>query len=231
MDNSKCVILVPVGSAIEAECDDALRKLEARGYPVRRVYGYAAIDQARSQMATDALGDGFDELMWIDSDILFDPESVDRLRSHDLPFVAGIYPKKAARALSCHLLPETESVQFGAGGGLMPIRYAATGFLLTRRQVYDDIRSRLALPTCNERRGRAMVPYFLPMLLGEPGGTWYLGEDYAFSERARQVGYEIMADTSIRLGHVGRYAYGWEDAGGSHPRYGSYRFDVARKRG
>ncbi len=230
MSAAACVVLVPVASAIDPDCDRALRELEARGYEVRRVYGHAAIDQARSQMATDALADGFDQLMWIDSDVLFDPAAVERLRSHDLPIVGGIYVKKAARALACHLLSETECVEFGAGGGLLPIRYAAAGFMLTRRALYDRIRETHALPICNEARGRPMIPFFLPMLLSEPGGSWYLGEDYAFSERARRAGFEIFADTSLRLGHVGRYAYGWEDAGGSHVRYASYRFQVAGKR-
>src|SRR5215813_4903128 len=90
----RCVVLVPVGSYVEPDCDRALSQLEARGYVVRRVYGYAAIDQARSQMATDALAEGFDELMWIDADIGFDPDSVDRLRDHGLPISCGIYPKK-----------------------------------------------------------------------------------------------------------------------------------------
>jgi len=225
------VVLVPVGSSIDPECDRSLRSLEANGYVVRRVYGHAAIDQARSQMASDALADGFEELMWIDADVAFDPESVGRLREHDLPLCAGIYPKRGQRALSCHLLPDTEVVEFGARGGLLTIRYAATGFLLTRRCVYEDVRDKLALPTCNEKRGRAMVPFFLPTLLREPdGGTWYLGEDYSFCERARQAGYSVVADTSIRLGHLGRYPYSWEDAGGTLARHGSYRFEVARGR-
>jgi hypothetical protein len=51
-DPSKCVVLVPVASMIEPACDDALYELERRGYQVRRVRGYAAIDQGRNQMAT-----------------------------------------------------------------------------------------------------------------------------------------------------------------------------------
>ena len=35
-----------------------------------------------------------------------------------------------------------------------------------------------------------------------------------------------MADTSIRLWHVGPYRYGWEDAGKSHDRYADYTFSL-----
>lgn len=229
MDNSKCVILVPFGSHIEPECAGPLTELERRGYAVRRVSGYAAIDQGRSQMATDALADGFDELMWIDSDIGFDPSSVDRLRAHGLPLVSAIYPKKGQRALASCLNPETSEVTFGEGGGLLEIAYAAAGFLLTRREVYQSIHERLGLPLCNQGFGRPLVPYFLPLIVPHEGSHWYLGEDYAFCARAKQVGYKIMADTQIRLRHIGRYGFSWEDAGGELPRYPRYAFHVAGK--
>jgi hypothetical protein len=223
-----CAILVPVGAYIEPDCERALSVLEHRGYAVRRVFGYAAIDQARSQMATDALADGFEELMWIDSDIAFDPDDVDRLRAHGVPFVCGIYPKKGQRALACNLLQETGRVVFGEGGGLLEIGYAATGFLLTRRQVYADVERALRLPTCNKRHGRAIIPYFLPLLLEESDGHWYLGEDFAFSERARRAGHKVMADTRVRLSHIGKYGYSWEDAGGQTTRYARYEFQVRK---
>ncbi len=228
MDNSRCAVLVPVASHVEAECERALAALEKRGYVVRRIAGYAAIDQGRSQMATDALAEGFEELMWIDSDIGFDPGAVDRLRAHRLPLVCGIYPKKGERALACHLLPGTAAVTFGEGSAPIEILYAATGFLLTHRAVYETMRTASALPTCNARFRRPIVPYFLPMCVPDGDGHWYLGEDFAFSERARSAGFPIVADPAIRLRHIGRYGYGWEDAGADVARYGRYTFNVTR---
>jgi hypothetical protein len=35
-----------------------------------------------------------------------------------------------------------------------------------------------------------------------------------------------MADTTIRLLHVGTCAYGWEDAGGGPQRQGTYRYQI-----
>jgi len=222
----KCIVLVPVGSHVEPECERGLARLEARGYTVRRVYGYAAIDQARSQMATDALAEGYEELLWIDSDIGFEADAVDRLREHHLPIVCGIYPKKGVRALSCHLAPNTPTVVFGAGGGLLEILYAATGFLLTRREVYETMQEKLTLPVCNEAFARPIVPYFLPLIGERDGKPWYLGEDFAFSERARRAGFSVMADTTIRLRHMGRYGYTWEDAGSDRPSFSTYTFHV-----
>ena len=144
MDNSRCVILVPAGRHIEPHCQYSLRQLEAEGYPVRRLHGFAQIDVARNRLASEAVAEGFEELMWIDSDIAFEPRSVRRLRSHDLPIVCGLYPKKVEKAWSCQFLPGQRALMLGEGGGLIEILYAAAGFLLVRRSVFLEIQERLA---------------------------------------------------------------------------------------
>ena len=142
MDPRKCAILVPFSGFIHQECDDALKELERRGYRVRRVGGFAAIDQGRNVIATDALMDGFEETLWIDSDVGFHPDSVDQLRSHPHPIVAGVYPQKGKRALACHVMPGSPSIVFGKHGGLVELLYAGTGFLLIRREVYLTIQQK-----------------------------------------------------------------------------------------
>jgi hypothetical protein len=222
LDRRKCVILVPFATHIHPACDEGLRDLERRGYSVRRVGGYAAIDQGRSQMATDALRAGFEETMWIDADIGFHPDSVDRLRSHALPLACGIYPQKAKRALACHVLPGAPSMTFGAQGGLFELLYAAAGFLLIRREVYEKVQEQCHLPVCNERFGNPLIPFFQPLACRTDNGYWYLAEDYAFCQRAHEAGFRIFADTTIRLWHLGTYPYGWEDAGIEPQRYANF---------
>ena len=222
MDPRKCVVIVPFNSFIHQECENALKELERRGYRVWRVGGYAAIDQGRNQMATDAMSDGYEETVWIDSDVAFHPDSVDQLRSHPHPIVCGIYPQKGKRALACHVASGTHSLVLGEKGGLAEMLYAATGFLMIRREVYQNVQRQLDLPICNEKYGSPMIPFFQPMVRPVEDGYWYLAEDYAFCHRARECGYKIYADTSIRLWHIGSYRYGWEDAGMDRPRFSTF---------
>jgi len=217
----RAIVLVPYLTHIEPACDRGLRELEHRGLEVRRYASTAAVDRTRSELATAALRDGFDELIWIDSDIAFEPADVDKLRSHDLPIVAGMYAKKGPQAFAAYFEPGTETLQLGASGGPCRARYIGMGFVYTQRRVYDDVQRVCSLPLCDARSEPPAVPYFLPMVIeddAQPGGYWYLGEDYAFCERARQAGYELIVDTSIRLGHIGSYQYGWEDAVHQLPR-------------
>jgi hypothetical protein len=222
LDPRRCVILVPFTGFIHQDCEQSLKELERRGYHVRRVGGYAAIDQGRNQMATDALAEGFEETFWIDSDVAFNPDDVDRLRRHSLPIVCGIYPQKGKRALACHVMFGIPSTEFGKTGGLIELLYAGTGFLLVRREVYLTIQERLNLPMTNERFGHPMLPFFLPMIRTIEESHWYLAEDYAFCQRARECGFKVYADTSVRLWHIGTYRYGWEDAGMDRPRFASF---------
>jgi hypothetical protein len=225
LDPRRCVVLVPFSGFIHPQCDSSLKELERRGYEVRRVDGYSAIDQGRNQMATDALVNGFEETMWIDSDIGFDPDDLEKLRKHGLPIVCGIYPQKGKRAVACHVLPGTRSLRFGESGGLVEILYAGAGFLFVRREAYLGVQLALGLPVCNERFNSPMIPFFQPLLHPFEDGHWYLAEDFAFSERARRSGFKIYADTSIRLWHIGSYGYGWEEAGLEPSRFATFQFD------
>ncbi len=199
--------------------------------------GNSAIDLARSLMATEALDQGFEDIMWLDADIAFTADAVEKLRSHKVPIACGLYAKKGQRELAAYLLPETKEVVFGEGGGLLEVQYVGAGFVLTRREVYEDIRDRLNVKRVNTRWGKGFYPFFQPLIVkdphGESGAEWYLGEDFAFCERARQARHTIFADTTIRLMHIGRYGYGWEDAGNGHgpgaQRFATYRMQLGAK--
>ena len=95
---SSCVVLVPslTGSPLP-ECEERLQVLERRGYAVWRLRGFSSVETARSQAATDALSKGFDELIWIDGDVVFDPNDIERLREHNLLIVGGLVPKSYGR--------------------------------------------------------------------------------------------------------------------------------------
>jgi predicted O-methyltransferase YrrM len=218
--------LVPLGGPLDPGCDDALRELERRGYPVWRYRGYSAVDAVRNQMATDAVQQGFSETLWVDADVVFDPDDVDKLRAHNLPITCGVYPKKGPRQFACEFLPGTPAVRFGRHGGLVEVRFCGFGFVHVRKEVFITVQRRLMLPVCNRRFGSPLIPFFEPLVVPDPGGHWSLSEDYAFCERARRCGFKVVADTSIRLWHVGSYRYGWEDAGSPHERFADYTFHL-----
>ena len=175
------------------------------------MYGCPNVDIARAEIASQALREGATELMWIDADVQFNPNDVEKLRNHNLPICAGLYPKKGHAEMACHFLPGTERVMLGKQGGLIEMQFVGLGFAHTRAEVYSRMKEQFELPDCNQRFGPAITPWFQPSVVNDPLCTWYLGEDYSFCTRARMCGFKVMADTSIRLGHIGKYTWTWDD--------------------
>lgn len=226
MSRSRCTVLVPYHHHIEPACERSLRGLESLGYRVERAGGGAAIDRARSELATRTLAQDVDEILWIDADVSFEPEAVDKLRSHGLPLVGGLYARKGQQGFTSVFAPGTTELTIGEAGGLVEARYVATGFLLTHRRVYEDIARVFDLPVCNALDAPC-VPYFLSMVIKDPErGFWYLSEDWSFCERARRAGYTPMLDMSIRLWHFGSYPYGWEDVAAPRARHRSVKIEI-----
>ncbi len=246
-DPSSCAVLVPVGSHIEPQTENALRELERRGYPVWRSFGCSAIDFARSRLATQALAQGFAETLWIDADIVFDPDEVDRLRRWTLSdilaagrsepdsepnsqaeeplVVTGVYAKKGLRELAVQMYVDAgETLHFGHNAPFQKAIYAPGGMLLVRRRAYEMVAEACQLPHCTTNEAHGMIPFFMPMIIQEGSQSIYLCEDFAFSRRLRDVGIDIWIDMQIRLYHLGSYPYSWEDAGKAVERYASYRF-------
>lgn len=203
--NSKdCIILVPVSHAIEPDCDAALRSLEKLGYPVWRCYGFSAIDQGRNVMAQTALDKGYKELMWIDSDVIFQTSDVGLLRKKNLPVSCGIYGLKDGSGRPAADLSNSKII----GVNQLQISLVGAGFLHTRREVYEQIVGKLKLPKCTGRHC-SYHPYFLPLVENKQ----YLGEDFAFCRRLDNCGIKIIADTSLRLAHIGKQRHRWQPDG------------------
>lgn len=199
------VILVPVAHHIEPSVDESLRKLESMGYTVWRKYGWSAIDQGRCAIAQEALDNGYEHLVWIDADVAFWPYDIEKIINHKLPFVSAPYTVKGWPSLTTEFVDK--KVELGEKGGLYEINYGATGFMYTHRSVYEKMAKELKMEKVKIWGGQYNVyPYFYPMLIdGE-----YLGEDFAFCRRLRQIGIKLYCDTTIRLAHIGKYSYSYD---------------------
>jgi hypothetical protein len=228
VDRGPSVVLTPHLNGIEPECEKALQQLEQSGVRVVRRGGCSAIDVARNEMLSDALHDGAESVLFIDSDIGFEPHDALRLLARPEPVVAGVYAKKSRREMASIFADGVTEVLFGPEAPApYLLKYAATGFLRLRAEVLRRMIAELALPLCNTHWGRGVWPFFLPLTVPQGPGKWhYLGEDWAFSHRLAQIGVVPLADTTIRLWHWGRYGFSWEDAGADVRRYRSYNYRI-----
>lgn len=220
----KTIVLVPHLNGIEEPCEAGLKQLEIAGLRVQRRRGCSGIDRARCQMVSEAMHDGYESMLFIDADVSFDPADALRMFERPEPVISGVYAIKGVRRFAS-VFDGVEEVVFGKKApDSYPLVYAAGGFLRFTADVLRRMIDHFKFPLCDLKWGRGLWPFFLPIVTDD---GHYLGEDWAFSYRLREMGVKVLADTSIRLYHWdGPRAYSWEEAGGSPPgkRFSTYRF-------
>jgi hypothetical protein len=186
--------------------------MELRDWP-----GDSAIGRARNNCAAEFLSSDCTDLLFIDTDLIFSPDHIARIVSHDVDIVGGCYPKKQKQlswvlnTLEGHASPDPDT-------GLQRVRYMGTGFLRIRRSVfermieaYPEIAYR---PDAGEQGGDKHDFFTFGVYRDQPDKPGrYLSEDWYFCQRVIDLGINIYADTRIVLKHVGKAIYPLEDIG------------------
>lgn len=167
--------------------------------------------------------------MFIDADISFDPAQFLRLLAFDQEVVAAGYPIKTImwekvpfradqgepmrEAGLLYTIEPCTGPDLDVMDGFATAVYAATGFLLIKRGVFEKMFraypetkfSHLDAPRADQ--GARENLYALYDCLIDPETGRYLSEDYAFSRRWRQIGNKIWVDLISRLNHSGSYTF------------------------
>lgn len=149
---------------------------------------------SRNQLTDKAVKGGYDRVLWLDSDMYFDPDLLERLNAHldhGLDIVAGLFftrkiPVRPCAYSRCELvekdgifIPTIEPAEYGAE--LFEVAACGFGAVAMKTEVLAKVSER-DFP-------------FSPL----PG----FGEDFSFCLRARELGYHIWCDPTIKVGHVG----------------------------
>jgi hypothetical protein len=150
-----------------------------------------------------------DVFLMIDDDIAFkreDAAKVVDLARQKRGIACGAYSVRDGGHLACRTLVPGERIRFGDEAEPMEIRWAATGFMAAHRDVIEAIAA--TMPICQNNGGQDFWPLFMPAVItGEDDVSIYLSEDYAFCQRAKDLGFEVWMDPSVGLIHYGQFPY------------------------
>jgi hypothetical protein len=158
------------------------------------------IPSQRAQLAQAALDQGCDWLLWVDSDMRFPKESLDRLMSHKQPIVACNYttrrPPLKTTAFK-ELGGEPVTVDSMKATGLEEVAGCGMGLMLTSAEVFR----------------KTPKPWFA--LMYSTVNDAYHGEDLFFTARAAEQGFKTMIDHDLsrEIGHTGQLTYRHEFIG------------------
>ena len=145
------------------------------------------IYMARDRLASVAVNGDYTHVLWLDSDMVFEPEIFEDLQFCGKDFVSGIAHGRRSPFLSCLFKNiSLESLQRWKLEEYPkePFEVAGCGFacVLIKTSILRDV-----MQTCKT--------CFTPFL--------QYGEDLSFCKRAVTLGYKIFAEPAVRLGHVG----------------------------
>lgn len=163
------------------------------------------IYDARNAIAKQAVAEGHDRVLWLDSDMVFAPDIMERLAAdmdegHDL--VSGLYFKRKA-PIAPVIYQDMGHMEVEGGGykpyalpmedypadQIVPIKGCGFGVCMTSVALIKRVIDRYGLP-------------FSPIL--------GFGEDLSFCARAGELGADMVCDTRIKVGHIA-YAAVTED--------------------
>lgn len=159
---------------------------------------------ARNLISLTAIENHFDRVMWFDSDMMFNPDTLEILH-HDMDeyqcdMVSGLYVKRHTpvepviyktleepkRMPDGHLAKQITPYYDYPQNEVFHIRGCGFGCVLTSVKLLKDVWDRF---------GPAFTPF--------PWG----GEDISFCHRVNQLGYPIYCDSSVSCGHIGEWVY------------------------
>jgi hypothetical protein len=195
--NAKVAICVPVRDYVTAAFSYSLamlmKKCSEAGLQtsLHMVMG-SEIASQRQQLATTALETDCTHIFWLDSDIKFPADTLQKLLSSKQDIIACNYSTRVAPHLPVAFTSDTDmDMRLTEIKGIHQVCAVGLGCMLIKRTVFETL----------------SLPYF--------GVSWnddytsLVGEDIFFCQKAREYGYTINidSDASQHISHIGTAAY------------------------
>lgn len=166
--------------------------LSGIAFHVAFVPGCSLITQARNQAVRDFLKSDADRMIFIDSDVSWEPGAVLKLALHKPDFVGGAYRyKDEVEGYPVHYLDRPE-LWADPVTGLLEVAALPGGFMSLSRAVFTRLQE--AFPN---RAYRWSEQDFHAYFHIPPGG----GEDGAFCNDWRSIGGQVWMDPGLTLTH------------------------------
>ncbi len=151
--------------------------------------GYT-ISENRAYVVTQALKNKSDYLLFIDDDMVFEPDTLDKLLACKKDIIGVVYhSRKLPLEPTVVLYDGTVLKNDAIPKDLMRCQHVGTGIMLVDMGIFDHIDK----------------PYF-DTETHESGFT-QMGEDAWFCRQADKKNIEIWCDPTIKVGHLGDYEY------------------------
>lgn len=172
------------------------------------ICGCSVVSRARNLLAKDFLESDCTDLLFIDADINFHADDVFRLLAWTSDpkkgIVAGVPRTRKTNKVYIATLDQDDQGLTMNGMGLVRATRVATAFMMVRRDVFEKlVANHPEWSYRDDNSGRDLHAIFDFKVTPEG----YIGEDFLFCDRTRELGFEVWIDPTIKLGHMGVQEY------------------------
>lgn len=190
----KTLIAVPSMDQVPARFAQALAMLQKEGDCAVTFQIGSLVYMSRDNLAQQAIQMGADRILWLDSDMVFGPDVLSTLsrtmKETKADMVTGVYFRRVEPFTP--VLYEKLELKDGQ------VSYKDWGEL-PKEDVFEVAGCGFGCVLMNTDVAMSILAKFHEMFT--PLGN--MGEDLAFCWRARQLGYKIVCNQTLPLGHVG----------------------------
>lgn len=194
MSELKYLIAIPCMDAMPTPFVAALTAMKRVGLTRHSFLANSLVYDARNMLAQEAIDTGVDRVLFLDSDMFFQPDMMERMAADldtGIDFVTGISVKRRFPTMPCIYkdvgIGHTEVYEDYPQDKLFQIAGCGFGAVMMNVSMLNDIWDKYGKP-------------FLPI----PGE---LGEDLTFCYRAQLSGYKLWCDSKIKVAHIGQFFY------------------------
>lgn len=180
-----------------------LHELAKQGWPVEYSFQKGThIAMNREHLVRDFLKTECKFLVFIDSDIAFEPKDIFELIASNVDVVSGVYrfrnPTKAGQSILPIKLINGEYLDLGKGDVLQECEFVPGGMLVVRRSAIEQMYEKV--PYIFDQGFDKSNP---PISIEED----FVGEDVTFCKVWRDLGGKIYVNTKVLVGHLGEFEY------------------------
>jgi hypothetical protein len=238
--NVKLLVATPVHSEVSIHYAESLLTLQGMGHSLGLVIDFlllksSLVTQGRNLCVSNFLNKKeYTHMLFIDSDISFDPSSVLKLLRCDKDVVSIPYPMKTINWNKVHgRIQEQKDININdlsrsgfmypikvedqqsitVSKGIMEVTHAPTGFMLIKKEAilkmiekYPHLKIKQPTIINGETKDTENLWNFFDTWFDQETNKYY-GEDFAFCQKWRDIGGKCYCYVDDFITHVGEYSY------------------------
>lgn len=194
--DKKILIAIPCMDMVSARFAQSLATLKKVGKCTVSFLMGSLIYDSRNKLAGYAVDSEADYILWLDSDMVFQPDTLERMMKvldehEEIDILSGLYFKRTTP--------------------FSPVLFSRLGFNAEGELEWEEMKEvpdeLVEVEGCGFGCVLMRTDSLFAIAAKEQQGNWFTplanaGEDCAFCIRARENGYRIYCDPSIDLGHM-----------------------------